>query len=173
MSMAEFYTALVSICQLRYLKWNCPWSSNQSLILTTVIYLFIYLFWAFWNLPRKRRGYEGISLLHQLLSFTRKRNIGTKFKYRDTVRVVSFALAFVSYTVKIEFKQLIILPCLLIVHLVQNCAFSPHLMPVKKNNFNSVTLLIYRTFSADWLKNVQCSKIEHFNDLKIRRVKNE
>ena len=143
---------------------------EQSLILTTVIYLF----WAFWNPPRKRYGYEGISLLHQLLSFTRKRNIGTKLKYRDTVRVVSFALAFVSYTVKIESKQLIILPCLLIVHLVQNCAFSPHLTPVKKkNNFNSVTLLIYRTFSADWLKNVQCSKIDHFNDLKIRLVKNE
>ena len=95
-------------------------------------------------------GYEGISLLHQLSSFTRKRNIGTKLKYRDTVRVVSFALAFVSYTVKIESKQLIILPCLLIVHLVQNCAFSPHLTPVKKkNNFNSVTLLIYQTFSTD------------------------
>ena len=135
------------------------------------LFIYFYLFWAFWNLPRKRSGYEGISLLHQLSSFTRKRNIGTKLKYRDTVRVVSFALAFVSYTVKIESKQLIILPCLLIVHLVQNCAFSPHLTPVKKNNnFNSVTLLIYQTFSADWLKNVQCSKI---NYLKIRLVKNE
>ena len=138
------------------------------------LFIYFYLFWAFWNLPRKRRGYEGISLLHQLSSFTRKRNIGTKLKYRDTVRVASFALAFVSYTVKIESKQLIILPCLLIVHLVQNCAFNPHLTPVKKkNNFNSVTLLIYQTFSADWLKNVQCSKINHFNDLKIRLVKNE
>lgn len=129
MSMAEFYTALVSICQLRYLKWNCRWSSNQSLILTTVIYLFVL---SFLKSSQETTWIWRHFLIKSVIIFHSETKYWHKLKIPWHCPSSEFCVGFLSYTVKIESKQLIILPCLLIVHLVQNCAFSPHLTQVKK-----------------------------------------